>query len=246
MGRLLLVCRSRVHRQSHDGLTKEAGAPVSQVRRALIGAVLLDLAVSPLFIWSAFSGPLSAEIGVPSSALSLAYAVGLGAFTAGVLVGGWLADRVAAQVLALVVAAVVVAGLVLTGIAQSPGTVVAGYGVLLGGATGVGYATAVRVAASVAGRRGSALALVVSAYAAGAVVLAPVVDVLWDRVGRTATFGCLPGCLGRSCSSRVRYSRAHADLRTHLELRGLGCRSAPTAFRSLGGGWCSPSAAPRH
>ncbi len=104
---------------------------MSQVRRALIGAVLLDLAVSPLFIWSAFSGPLSAEIGVPSSALSLAYAVGLGAFTAGVLVGGWLADRVAAQVLALVVAAVVVAGLVLTGIAQSPGTVVAGYGVLL-------------------------------------------------------------------------------------------------------------------
>jgi len=169
---------------------------VSQVRRALIGAVLLDLAVSPLFIWSAFSGPLSAEIGVPSSALSLAYAVGLGAFTAGVLVGGWLADRVAAQVLALVVAAVVVAGLVLTGIAQSPGTVVAGYGVLLGGASGVGYATAVRVAASVAGRRGSALALVVSAYAAGAVVLAPVVDVLWDRVGRTATFGVLAGLLG--------------------------------------------------
>lgn len=169
---------------------------MSSVGRVLIGAVVLDLAASPLFIWSAVSGPLSVEIGVPASALSLAYAVGLGAFTVGVLVGGRAADRISARLLALVVAAGVVAGLALTGIAESLTTVVAGFGVLLGGATGVGYAVAVRVVAAVASRLGSALALVVSAYAVGAVVLAPLVDVLWGRVGRPATFGVLAGLLG--------------------------------------------------
>ncbi|MDN5791152.1 MAG: hypothetical protein L0H25_09840, partial [Micrococcales bacterium] len=124
---------------------------MSSVGRVLIGAIVLDLSASPLFIWSAVSGPLAVEIGVPARALSLAYAVGLGAFTVGVLAGGWAADRVSARLLALIVAAGVAAGLILTGIAESPATVVAGYGGLLGGATGVGYATAVRVAAAVTG-----------------------------------------------------------------------------------------------
>lgn len=164
--------------------------------RAIVGAVLLDLAVSPLFVWGSFSDRLSDEIDVPAGSLGLAYAVGLAAFTVGVLAGGRIADRIAPRPLTLLVACGVVAGLGLTSVAQAVAVIVIGFGVLLGLATGLGYATAVRVAATVVGRRGSALALVVSAYAAGAVVLTPIVNMLWDRIGRTATFAALAVVLG--------------------------------------------------
>lgn len=172
------------------------GAPVSVKRRLIMGAVLLDLAVSPLFVWGSFSDRLSRDIGVSDSSLGLAYAIALAFFTAGVIAGGWVADRIAPRTLTLLVACGVVAGLGLTSVGQSLAMVVIGFGVLLGLATGLGYATAVRVAATVAGRRGSALALVVSAYAAGAVVLTPIVDLLWGWFGRTPTFGVLAVALG--------------------------------------------------
>lgn len=165
-------------------------------RRALAGAVLLDLAVSPLFTWGAVRDRLAQDLGVAGHALDVAYAVGLAAFTTGVLLGGRVADRVAPRRLALVVAAGLVAGLTLVAGAGSVAQVVLGHGVLVGGATGLGYATAVRVAAAPSGRRGTALALVVSAYAAGAVVLAPVLDLAWAQVGRAATFAGLAVLLG--------------------------------------------------
>lgn len=165
-------------------------------RRALAGAVLLDLAVSPLFTWGAVRDRLAQDLGVAAHDLDVAYAVGLAAFTTGVLLGGRVADRVAPRRLALVVAAGLVAGLALVAGAGSVAQVVLGHGVLVGGATGLGYATAVRVAAAPSGRRGAALALVVSAYAAGAVVLAPVLDLAWTQVGRAATFAGLAALLG--------------------------------------------------
>ncbi|KIH99524.1 hypothetical protein LP52_06415 [Streptomonospora alba] len=169
---------------------------VSPAWRALTGAALLDFAVSPLFLWDAFSGVLSSELQVSSPSSSLAYAVGLAAFTAGVLVGGRLADAVAPRRLALVVGGGVVLGLAATASAESLPVLVLGFGVVLGGATGLGYATAVRVAGTAATKRGSAVAVVVSAYAAGAVVLAPVVDVLLGVVGRAGMFAVLAVLLG--------------------------------------------------
>ncbi|GAA1785474.1 hypothetical protein GCM10009834_51280 [Streptomonospora arabica] len=178
---------------------------VSPARRALAGAVLLDFAVGPLFLWDAFSRTLSAELGVPGPQLSLAYAVGLASFTAGVLAGGRVADAVAPRRLALAVGAGVVVGLATAGLAVSLPVLVLGFGVVLGGSTGLGYATAVRVAGTSATRRGSAVAVVVSAYAAGAVVLAPVVGVLLETVGRTGMFAALAvllGCL-TACASAL-------------------------------------------
>jgi OFA family oxalate/formate antiporter-like MFS transporter len=169
---------------------------VGAVRRVLAGAALLDLAVSPLFLWDTFSAALAAELGVPPSALTVAYAVGLAAFTAGVLVGGHLADRVAPRRLAFVCAGGVTAGLATSALAPDLLVLVIGFGVVLGGTTGLGYATAVRVAGTVATGRGLAVAVVVSAYAAGAVVLAPVVEVLLPRVGRAGTFAVLAALLG--------------------------------------------------
>ncbi|MPY97977.1 MAG: MFS transporter [Actinophytocola sp.] len=161
-----------------------------------MGAALLDVAVSPLFIWSTFTDVLSRELAVATPSLSVVFAVALALFTTGVLVGGRLADAVPPRSLALVTAAGVVAGLVLCALASSVPVLLLGFGVVLGLATGVGYGTAVRVAGTVDSRRGRAVALVVSAYAAGAVVLAPIAAWLLGAVGRAGTFLVLAAGLG--------------------------------------------------
>jgi MFS family permease len=164
--------------------------------RPIAGAVLLNLAVSPLFAWAVFTPVLSRELGVDQSALATVFSVGLAAFTVGVLVGGWLADRMAPRRLAAICLVGTVAGLAGSSIAMSVTTLALTFGITLGGITGVGYATAVRVAGTAASRRGLGLSLVVSAYAAGTVVLAPTVTVLLHAFSRTTTMLILAGLAG--------------------------------------------------
>ncbi|MPZ62355.1 MAG: MFS transporter [Propionibacteriales bacterium] len=157
-------------------------------RRTVAGAVLLDLAVSSLFAWGVFVPELSRDLRVSGSALTIVFSVGLVGFTAGVLGGGYAADLVSPRRLAVVSAFGAVCGLLGTAAAGSVAAVVVAFGVVLGLSTGMGYACAVRAAGTVAARRGLVLALVVSAYAGGTIVIAPVAAVLLDLVGRSGTF----------------------------------------------------------
>ena len=146
--------------------------PGMSTKRAIAGAVLLDLAVSPLFAWDVFTDSLRRDLGTDDTLLAGVFSVGLLTFMVGVLVGGRVADSVSPRRLALVTAGGVVFGLLGSVAATSVATMTVAFGVLVGGSTGLGYATAVRVAGTVRSRRGLALGLVVSAYAAGTAVLA--------------------------------------------------------------------------
>lgn len=165
-------------------------------RRALAGAVLLDLAVSPLFAWDVFTTSVARDLGADQAQLAGVFSAGLVAFMTGVLVGGRVADAVSPRRLALITAGGSVAGLLGSAAATTLLTLVLSFGVLLGGATGLGYATAVRVAGTVATGRGLALGLVVSAYAIGTAVLAPVAAALLVTLGRSGTFLLLAGGVG--------------------------------------------------
>lgn len=158
--------------------------------------MLLDFAVSPLFIWDTFTAALSRDLHVSLPSLSFVFSLSLAAFTVGVLVGGRAADSVAPRRLALVTGCGVVLGLGMAAIAVSLIVLIVGFGFVLGGTTGLGYATAVRVAGTVMAGRGGVMALVVSAYAAGAVVLAPVADGLLAVAGRAGMFASLAAGLG--------------------------------------------------
>ena len=68
--------------------------------------------------------------------------------------------------------------------------VVLAFGVLVGASSGLGYATAVRVAGTVASGRGLALGLVVSAYAVGSAVLAPVASTASTSSPLRRRLGC--------------------------------------------------------
>ncbi|MEJ2866967.1 MFS transporter [Actinomycetospora sp. OC33-EN08] len=171
------------------------GAPSTRAR-SLTGAVLLDLAVSPLFAWDVFTDTLRRDLGAADALLAGVFSVGLLAFMLGVLVGGRVADTTSPRRLTLVALLGTVAGLLATGAVTAPGALFVTFGVLVGGSTGLGYATAVRVAGTVTTRRGLALGLVVSAYAAGTALLAPLASRLLDLLGRTPTFLVLAAVLG--------------------------------------------------
>ncbi len=164
--------------------------------RLVVGAVLLDLAVSPLFAWDVFTESLRRDLGADDTLLAAVFSVGLAAFTAAVLIGGRVADSVAPRRLALLTAVGTVSGLLGSAAATSVSTMLLTFGVLVGGSTGLGYATAVRLAGTVPSRRGLVVGLVVSAYAAGAAVLAPVAAALLASVGRGWTFVLLAAGLG--------------------------------------------------
>ncbi|HLR93830.1 MAG TPA: MFS transporter, partial [Jiangellaceae bacterium] len=170
-----------------------AGAAVG---RRVAGATLLDFAVSPLFVWDTFTGTLARDLHVSETTLSGVFSVALASFTVGVLVGGRVADTVAPRWLALLCGLGVVGGLVVTGLTSSLPVLIIGFGIVLGGTSGMGYATAVREAGVAAAGRGWAVGVVVSAYAAGAVALAPISAFLLATVGRPAAFAGLAAGLG--------------------------------------------------
>lgn len=163
--------------------------------RALAGAVLLDLAISPLFAWDVFTDDLGHELGLGASALAGVFSLGLAAYTVAVLLGGRAADAHPPRRIAVVVALGCVVGLLGCAVAPSGAMLILGLATFAA-STGTGYVVAIRVAGTVAVRRGLAVGLVVSAYAGGTVVVAPLAAALLDHVGRGWTFTLLAAGVG--------------------------------------------------
>jgi len=179
--------------------------------RIVAGAVLLDLTLGPLFVWGVIVPALGRELRVAGIGLALAFSTALATFTLGVLAGGRAADVAAPGRLALVTALGAVVGLLAAAAADTLWTLGLGLAVL-GGATGLGYATALRAAGTVADRRGLALGLVVSAYAGGTVAMAPLAGALLQAVGRRGTLvalaGLVAGC-GLGAALLLPWTRPH-------------------------------------
>jgi MFS transporter, OFA family, oxalate/formate antiporter len=163
--------------------------------RAIAGAVLLDLAISPLFAWDVFTDDLGDELGLGASALAGVFSLALAAYTVAVLLGGRAADVHPPRRLAVAVALGCVAGLLGCAVAPSGTVLVLGFATFAA-STGTGYVVAIRVAGTIARRRGLAVGLVVSAYAGGTVVVAPLAAALLDHVGRGWTFTLLAAGIG--------------------------------------------------
>jgi MFS family permease len=174
----------------------DTGAAAVGKSRALTGAVLPGPGRQSLFAWDVFTDSPRQELDVGHALLAGVFSVGLLAFMLGVVAGGRAADSVSPRRLALITLIGTVFGLLGSAAASAALVLFLTFGVLVGGSTGLGYATAVRVAGTVASGRGLALGLVVSAYAAGTAVLAPVASFLLQAVGRSATFVIIAATLG--------------------------------------------------
>ena len=230
-------------------------------RAALTGAVLLDLAVSPLFAWNVFATALRRELGAGDALLAGVFSVGLLVFMLGVLLGGRVADSVAPRRLALITLGGLVLGLLGSAAASSVITLFVSFGGLVGGSSGLGYVTAVRVAGTLGSGRGLALGVVVSAYPLGTVALAPLAAALLARFGLAATFVVLAGALaillaaaavlvpraapqpGPRSDPSTRPARPNGAVITLWLAFGLGAAPALAAFAQAGNLTGTPGAA---
>ena len=154
---------------------------MSDHSRPAKGALVLWAGMALAFVlgsvhaFSVLLTPLEARFGASRGEVSFSYSLALVAITLGVLVGHRVYARLSPLGLAALVCLIAGAGALLAGQAPTLAVFWLGFGVLYGGANGLGYGYALQVAAQANSRRaGFAMGAVTACYALGA-ALFPVV-----------------------------------------------------------------------
>ena len=146
--------------------------------------MLLSGSLGTIHAWSLFVIPLEADLGVGRGAMSTVYSVALASLTVVVLVGHPLFRHLPGAVITTISALGAAGGLLLAAEMSSLAGLVLGYGIVFGGANGLGYAFALqRSAEATPDRRGWALGLVNAAYALGAATAADALEAPIDAPG---------------------------------------------------------------
>ena len=153
-------------------------------RRPVLAGVVANLAVGTLFGWSLVAQPAADAVGMSAGGAAGVFASAIVVLAAVLLVLGWVQRRVGPRGLLLGAAVIGGAGLLLAATAQHPLVLWIGIALLFGVANGLAYGVSLGLAARVpASRRGAATGLVVSAYAAGPVLLGIVAPRALDADG---------------------------------------------------------------
>ncbi len=195
---------------------------LSRSVRILAGAVLVNMVAGALYAWSLFIEPAQAALEVGRTAVSSIFAVSTTGFAVAVMATPLLVRPGTALRPALSTTGLSVLGLLLAGRGESLWTVMLGYGVLYGVASGIGYSTALQSAVgALPARRGLATGIAVCAHAMGAAVFAPFFRAgleawnIWETFLATALAFAGLGLVGAALLLPATIPRAdrHADER---------------------------------
>jgi OFA family oxalate/formate antiporter-like MFS transporter len=152
----------------------DAGARLGsgQGRRLVLAGVVANLAAGTLFGWSLVARPAADAVGMSPGGAAAVFASAIVVLAAVLLVLGRVQRGVGPRRLLLGAAVIGGVGLLLAATAQHPLVLWIGVALLFGVANGLAYGVSLGLAARVPPpRRGAATGLVVSAYAAGPVLL---------------------------------------------------------------------------
>lgn len=153
--------------------------PAPQGTPVLLAGMLLALVLGSVHAFSVFLEPLEAQFGAGRSSVSLTYSLALACLTVGVLVGHRVYARLPAALLAVVICLLAAAGCLVAAWANALAVFWLGYGVVFGGANGLGYGFALQSAGQMNPKRtGLAMGLVTASYAVGAVIAPALFDAL--------------------------------------------------------------------
>ena len=153
-------------------------------RRPVLAGIVANLAVGSLFGWSLVAQPATEAVGMSGGGAALVFASAIVVLTVVLLILGPVQRRAGPRRLLLAAAGLGGGGLLLAATAQHPLVLWLGVALLFGAANGLAYGVAAGLATRVPpSRRGTATGLVVSAYAAGPVLLGPVAPLVLDAVG---------------------------------------------------------------
>jgi OFA family oxalate/formate antiporter-like MFS transporter len=206
-----------------------------QAKRLLLAMAVLMVALGLFHAWSVFVVPLEERLDLSRTAVSGVYSVATVSFTLAMLLGHRLTWRLPPAALATAAALVAAAGLAMAASGSVAGLWI-GYGGLFGVANGVGYGFALQtMVVALPERRGAAVSFVVTAYALGSALLAPLLELGIRSIGVLAT-------LGVAAAFTVAAGAVQVPLLAGLEIeRGVSARESAgpsTRSRTFWVLWC--------
>lgn len=163
----------------------------------VVGALLIQVALGAVYIWSVFKGPLMKQFKWDAVSTNLTLSITLLTFAVGTVVFGKLQDKIGPTKVATLGGILLVVGFLLASKTTSVGWLYLTYGVLGGAGIGAGYvcplATCVKWFPD---KKGLISGLAVAGFGAGGLVFAPVAKNLIAQVGILNTFAYLGVILG--------------------------------------------------
>ena len=148
----------------------------------LAAASTLTFVLGSIHAFSVFVEPWENHLGASRADVSLTYSSALIALTASVLLGHRVFPVMRPPALAFAICFCAATGAVIAGNASTLPMLWFGYGLLFGGANGLGYGFALQIAAqAMPERKGLAMGTVTAVYAAGATVFSAAFKLVLDR-----------------------------------------------------------------
>ena len=155
----------------------------------VVGAILIQLCLGGIYIWSVFRKPLEMAVdegglGLSPSQATLPFSLVLIFFAIATVIGGRWQDKAGPRLVASVGGILLGAGMLLSAFGKSYPALALGYGVI--GGIGIGFTYVCPVATGIKwfpDKRGLITGLSVAGFGAGALILAPVARSLIDSMG---------------------------------------------------------------
>lgn len=163
----------------------------------VVGAVLIQLCLGGIYIWSVFRKPLEKAIedgglGLSPSQATLPFSLVLIFFAIATVIGGRWQDKAGPRLVASVGGILLGAGMLLAAFGKSFPMLAIGYGVI--GGLGIGFTYVCPISTGIKwfpDKRGLITGLAVAGFGAGALILAPVARSLIDSIGIFSTLATL-------------------------------------------------------
>ncbi len=163
----------------------------------VVGAILIQLCLGGIYIWSVFRKPLEMAVdegglGLSPSQATLPFSLVLIFFAIATVIGGRWQDKAGPRLVASVGGILLGAGMLLSAFGKSYPALALGYGVI--GGIGIGFTYVCPVATGIKwfpDKRGLITGLSVAGFGAGALILAPVARSLIDSMGIFSTLSTL-------------------------------------------------------
>jgi OFA family oxalate/formate antiporter-like MFS transporter len=155
----------------------------------VIGALLIQVALGAVYIWSVFKAPLIAKFGWEPAATSLTYSITILMFAIGTIIFGKLQDKIGPMKVASLGGIMLAAGLILASMTTTVTWLYISFGVIGGLGIGAGYvcplATCVKWFPD---KKGLITGLAVAGFGGGALVFTPIAKSFITNYGILNTF----------------------------------------------------------
>ncbi len=162
----------------------------------VVGAILIQVALGAVYIWSVFKGPLlelfKSDPSVTGASINLTYSITILVFAFGTIVFGKLQDKIGPKKVAMLGGILLALGLILASRTTSVVWLYVSFGIIGGAGIGAGYvcplATCVKWFPD---KKGLITGLAVAGFGAGALVFAPIANIFIAQFGVLNTFAYL-------------------------------------------------------